>query len=171
MKVMETSLEGVLKIEPPMIFTDHRGTFVETYNEALYHQAGITQKFVQDDISVSKQNVLRGLHGDATTWKLVSCSEGEVFLAVVNFDESSAQYLKWETFSLSEENRLQVLVPPNFANGHLVLSPRAIFNYKQTTYYDRAGQFSLKWDDPAFGIDWPIRDPILSERDSTAAYL
>lgn len=171
MKVEETALEGVLLITPPTIFTDHRGSYVETYNRPLYSAAGIDQDFLQDDISVSKRHVLRGIHGDAKTWKLVSCLEGEFYLAVVNWDESSPQYRRWTSFTLSEENRLQVLIPANFGNGHLVLSERAIFHYKQTSEYDRASQFTVRWDDPAVGIDWPIDDPILSERDREVGWI
>ena len=165
MKVTNTSLDRVLLIKPPSIFQDFRGEYVETYNEQLYLEAGITVRFVQDDISMSHRHVLRGIHGDQETWKLVSCLHGEFFLAVVNWDPSSPQYGKGETFVLSEENHLQVLIPPKFGNGHVVLTDKAIFHYKQSTYYDRAGQFTLVWNDPRFGIPWPVKDPILSKRD------
>lgn len=169
-KVRDTKLKNVKIIEPD-IFKDHRGEYVETYNETLYHESGITVKFVQDDISVSSKNVLRGLHGDSKTWKLVSCAYGEFMLAVVNFDKESPHYLGWETFVLSDRNRLQVLVPPKFANGHLVLSERAIFSYKQSSYYEPDTQFTIKWDDPKVGIAWPIKYPILSKRDENAGLL
>jgi dTDP-4-dehydrorhamnose 3,5-epimerase len=165
MEVSKTKLDGVLLIKPPTIFEDFRGTYVETYNERLYGEAGITLKFVQDDISVSSQNVLRGIHGDATTWKLISCLYGKFYLVVVNWDKASAQFGKWESFVLSDSNRLQVLVPPNFGNGHVVLSKVAIFHYKQTSYYDRVGQFTILWNDPKLNIWWPIKAPILSRRD------
>ena len=165
MEVSKTQLDGVLLIKPPTIFKDFRGTYVETYNKKLYTEAGINVKFVQDDISVSKQNVLRGLHGDSETWKLVSCLYGQFYLVVINWDDSSPQFRKWESFTLSDQNRLQVLVPPKFGNGHLVLSELAIFHYKQSTYYDRAGQFTVMWNDPALNIRWPISKPILSRRD------
>jgi dTDP-4-dehydrorhamnose 3,5-epimerase len=165
MQVSKTKLEGVLLIKPPTIFEDFRGSYVETYNEKLYAEAGITVKFVQDDISVSRRNVLRGIHGDSQTWKLVSCLFGQFFLAVVNWDEASPQYRRWESFTLSETNRLQVLIPPKFGNGHLVQSELAIFHYKQSTYYDRPGQFTITWNDPRLNIPWPAENPILSERD------
>ncbi len=166
MKVKETKLDGVLLIEPPTIFKDFRGGFVELYNEKLYHEAGIGQDFIQDDISFSKRHVLRGFHGDQETWKLISCLWGRFFLAVVNWDEGSPQYMQSDTFELSDDNRLQVLVPPKFGNAHLVLSDHAIFHYKQTTYYDRESQFTIPWNDPRLDIDWPLKDPILSDRDS-----
>jgi len=165
MEVKKTKLDGVLLIKPPTIFNDLRGSYVEIYNEELYTEAGINVKFVEDDISVSRRNVLRGIHGDGKTWKLVSCLYGKFYLVVVNWDRSSAQFGKWESFILSDENRLQILIPPKFGNGHLVLSGLTIFHYKQSTYYDRAGQFTLLWNDPKLGIKWPIDNPILSERD------
>ena len=165
MEVSKTKLDGVLLIKPPTIFEDFRGTYVETYNEELYTKVGVNIKFVQDDISVSFRNVLRGIHGDSETWKLVSCLHGEFFLIVVNHDDTSPQFGKWESFMLSDRNRLQVLIPPKFGNGHLVLSELAIFHYKQSTYYNRAGQFSLLWNDPKLNISWPVKNPILSRRD------
>ena len=161
----KTSLDGVLLVTPPTVFNDFRGSYVETYNEELYRAAGISVKFVQDDISVSKKNVLRGLHGDDVTWKLVSCLYGSFYLVVLNWDETSPQYRQWESFTLSDENRLQVLIPPRFGNGHLVLSETAVFHYKQNTYYDRSRQFTVRWNDPDLNITWPVTDPILSERD------
>ena len=168
MRVEATALDGVLLITPPTIFSDHRGTYVETYNRQLYRDAGIDQDFIQDDISISNRHVLRGIHGDPHTWKLVSCLQGSFYLAVVNFDETSKQYRQWTSFTLSEENRLQVLIPANFGNGHVVLTDRAIFHYKQTSQYDRASQFTIRWNDPSFGIEWPVDEPILSERDRIA---
>ncbi|MDP6896516.1 MAG: dTDP-4-dehydrorhamnose 3,5-epimerase family protein, partial [Rhodospirillales bacterium] len=97
MDVVTTTLDGVLIATPPTIFTDHRGTYVETYNQSLYAAAGIDQNFIQDDISVSRRHVLRGIHGDYKTWKLVSCIEGALLLAVVNFHAGSGQYMRWET--------------------------------------------------------------------------
>ena len=163
--VRETSLEGVLTITPPTLFEDFRGTYVETYNERLYRFAGVEVTFVQDDISVSSRHVLRGIHGDSLTWKLISCLHGRIYLVVVDCDEGSDQFGQWESFALSDRNRLQVLVPPTYGNAHLVLSEEAIFHYKQSTYYDRASQFTYAWNDPVFGIWWPVSDPIVSQRD------
>lgn len=165
MEVSKTKLEGVLLIKPH-VFEDHRGEYVETYNEEQYKEAGIDVDFIQDDISVSSKNVLRGIHGDAVTWKLVSCLYGEFYMVVVNWDKDSPQYRQWESFILSDENRLQVLIPPKFGNGHVVLSDIAIFHYKQSTYYDRARQFTILWNDPKLNIRWPVSNPILSKRDS-----
>lgn len=165
MEVQKTKLDGVLLITPPTIFKDFRGSYVELYNEELYKKSGITTKFVQDDISTSSLHVLRGLHGDLKTWKLVSCLQGEFYLMVVNWDETSPQYRQWVSFTLSDQNRQQVLIPPKFGNGHLVLSQQAIFHYKQSTYYDRPGQFTIMWNDPSLNLPWPVKNPVLSKRD------
>ena len=170
MKVEKTNLEGVLKITLDA-FEDHRGYYVETYNEDLYNKHGIDVKFIQDDISVSNKNVLRGIHGDQETWKLISFLEGKFYLVVINNDENSSQYMQWESFTLSEQNRTQLLVPPRFGNGHLVLSERAIFHYKQNTYYNPNGQFTICWNDPKYNIKWPIKKPILSERDEVGHFV
>ncbi|MBI4398005.1 MAG: dTDP-4-dehydrorhamnose 3,5-epimerase family protein [Candidatus Omnitrophica bacterium] len=165
LKIRKTQLDGVLLIEPPTHFEDFRGDYVELYNEELYQAAGIRARFIQDDISTSNRHVLRGIHGDATTWKLISCLQGKFYLVVINWDDASSQKGAWQGFTLSEQSRLQVLVPPKFGNAHLVLSEQAIFHYKQTTYYNRAGQFTLIWNDPKLNIWWPVKNPIVSQRD------
>ena len=163
--VERSSLEGVLVITPPTIFEDHRGTYVELYNQAAYRDAGIDIDFVQDDISTSRRDVLRGIHGDSETWKLISCLQGSFYLVVVNCDQASSDFSKWEAFVLSDRNNRQVLVPPNHGNRHLVLTESAIFHYKQSTYYNRESQFTFAFDDPRFSIWWPVKDVITSERD------
>ncbi len=165
MRVEKTELDGVLLIDPPTNFQDFRGSYIEIYNENLYKKNGIEQDFIQDDISTSRHNVLRGIHGDASTYKLVSCLYGAFYLVVVNNNPKSAQYRKWLSFNLSDVNRKQVLIPPMYGNGHLVLTDIAIFNYKQTTEYNREGQFTILWNDPEFNIWWPSKNPILSKRD------
>ncbi len=165
----KTNLEGVLQVVPD-IFTDFRGQFVETYDEKLYKENGIDVTFVQDDISYSKKDVLRGIHGDNETAKLVSCLYGEVYFVVVNCDEQSEDFGKWQSFILSDENRIQIFVPPRYGNAYLVLSPDGLFSYKQSTYFTHGKQFSYRWDDPRFNISWPIQNPILSERDKFGRY-
>jgi len=166
MKVVKTKLDNVLLVKPD-IFEDFRGSYVETYNDELYKGHGIDIKFVQDDISVSTKNVLRGIHGDKETWKLISCLKGTIYLVVVDCDEKSKNFGKWQAFTISDKNRHQVLVPPKHGNAHLVLTDEAIFHYKQSTYYNPSvlKQFTYKFDDPKFNIEWPIKNPILSERD------
>jgi len=169
-KVEKTKLDNVLLIKPD-VFRDHRGEYIETYNENEYKENGINVNFIQDDISVSKKNVLRGIHGDDKTWKLVSCPYGEFFLVVVNCIKGSKQFGKWQSFVLSDRNRLQVLIPPSHGNGHLVLSDLAIFHYKQSTYYNPNKQFTYKWNDSKLKILWPIKNPILSQRDEVGNYV
>ncbi len=169
-KISETSLDGVLNIELDA-FEDHRGAYVETYNLKEYKKAGIEVDFVQDDFSVSRRNVLRGLHGDNHTWKLVSCPFGKYYLVVVDCREKRATFGNWEAFTVSDRNRRQILIPPGFGNGHLIVSEQAIFQYKQSDYYAPRGQFSYRWDDPGFNIWWPVKDPILSKRDEAGAYV
>ena len=166
--VEKTELEGVLLIKPD-VFEDHRGLYIETYNEKLYRDLDVGVKFVQDDISVSSHHVLRGIHGDSETWKLISCLYGKFYLIVLNWDKASSQYRQWASFVLSDRNRVQILVPPKFGNGHLVLSETAIFHYKQSTYYQREKQFTVLWDDPELNIWWPIKNPVLSRRDKGIA--
>jgi dTDP-4-dehydrorhamnose 3,5-epimerase len=165
-KVSKAKLNDVLLIKPD-VFEDHRGEYIETYNKKLYQENGIDIQFVQDDISVSTRNVLRGIHGDNETWKLISCLYGKFYLVVVNCDKDSEDFGKWQSFVLSNQNRLQVLVPPKYGNAHLVISDMTIFHYKQSTYYDRSRQFTYKWDDPKLNIWWPIKNPILSKRDES----
>lgn len=167
----KTQLEGVRLIKLDR-FEDCRGYYVETYNEEIYRNKNdIDIKFIQDDISISSKHVLRGIHGDAETWKLISCLYGSFYLVVINYDEKSSDFGKWEAFTLSDMNCLQVLVPPKYGNGHLVLSDKAIFHYKQNTYYDPKGQFTVLWNDPRFNIWWPIKTPILSRRDECGHFV
>jgi dTDP-4-dehydrorhamnose 3,5-epimerase len=169
-QVKKSKLDGVLVIKPE-VFEDWRGQYVETYNDKMYAEAGIAQKFVQDDISLSSRHVLRGIHGDAETWKLVSCMWGKFYLVVVNCNKESPQFGKWESFVLSDINRLQVLIPPHHGNGHVVLSEQAIFHYKQTTYYNPKGQFTYKWDDPQLKLWWPVKNPLISQRDELGRFV
>ena len=147
------------------MFKDFRGQYVELYNDPAYEAAGITYEFIQHDISVLWQNVLRGIHGDRKTAKLVSCLHGAFYLVVVNNIPESPQYRQWTAFTLSDRNREQVLVPPGFGNGHVVLTESAMFHYEQTTTYDRSSQFTLLWKDLDLKIWWPVQNPIISQRD------
>lgn len=170
MEFVKTKLDGVVLIKPD-VAEDFRGTYTETYNEAIYKQNGITVDFVQDDYSTSFQYVLRGLHGDAKTWKLIDCMHGRFYFVVLNYDEKSPQFGQWESFTLSDTNHWQVLVPPKFANGHLALTKKIIFHYKQSEYYDPKSQFSLQYNDPKLNIWWPIKTPFVSRRDEQGKYV
>ena len=164
-KVYQTSLPGVLKIER-FAFEDNRGIYGEIYKKQEYFDAGIVVEFIEQDFSCSHKNVLRGMHGDPKTWKLISCPYGELYLAVLNYDSDSSHFGKSEGFILTPKNRLQILIPPMHANGHLILSDWAIFHYNQSEYYtDGKNQFTVKWNDPRFNVQWPITNPELSKRD------
>jgi dTDP-4-dehydrorhamnose 3,5-epimerase len=160
----DTDLEGVKKIIPTT-FEDHRGSYTEIYNKDFMKKNNINIDFLQDDISVSHKNVLRGIHGDCRTHKLVSCLYGKFQLIVVNNNIKSKQFKKWQSFEISFENKVQILIPPMFGNGHLVLSEFAIFHYKQDTQYNRKSQFTIKWNDPLYKFEWNNSEPILSNRD------
>jgi len=170
LKVENTNLEGVLKIIPS-VFEDHRGMYVETYNMEDYEKNKIGIKFVRDDISTSGKNVLRGIHYDNKTWKLIQCMYGKIYFVTVDMRKDSKQFLQWQSFILSAENRHQVLVPPGFGNGHLVLSDECIFHYKMSEYYDPDNEIAVKWDDPKINIFWPVKNPVLSKKDSETRYL
>jgi dTDP-4-dehydrorhamnose 3,5-epimerase len=165
MQIHQTDLEGVVLIDPLTNFEDFRGCYIELYNDPEYRKHGIDQDFIQDDISISHKHVLRGIHGDQKTWKLISCLMGTFYLVVVDNRPDSDQYRKWQSFTLSDKNCQQVLIPPGFGNGHVVMTDRAMFHYKQTTAYDRSSQFTIAWNDPDYGIWWPVKSPILSQRD------
>ena len=170
MKIQKTKLKNVLKINPD-IFDDFRGEYVKTYDELEYNKAfidnGINEilTFIEDDISIATQHVLKGVHGDDRTWKLISCSYGKFYLMVICYDKDSEDYGKWQAFTLSDKNRIQILVPPKHGNGHACMSDMSIFSYKQTEPYDIDRQFSIRWDDERFNMFWPINNPILSQRD------
>ena len=167
-------LEEVAIIQPD-VFYDYRGEYIETWNVDNYsifdHLVNGNKPiiFKQDDISTSVKHTLRGLHGDSETWKLVSCVYGSLLQVVVDMRESSETYLEYDMFSINDKNRNQILIPPGFANGHLVMSDFGIFSYKQSTLYTGAStQFTVKWNDPKLNIPWPIDNPILSSRDKNA---
>jgi dTDP-4-dehydrorhamnose 3,5-epimerase len=173
-KIISQNIENLIEIELD-VFRDFRGEYVETFSiekHQFSEKLGGNVKFVEDDISYSKKNVLRGLHGDSKTWKLIQCLYGKIFFVVVDLRIESSTYKNIQTFTLSADMRKQILVPPGCANGHLVLSEEAIFSYKQSEIYSgMSNQFTLRWDHPEFKIKWPIPNPILSERDSKAEYL
>lgn len=173
MKVLNTKLKGVKKIvlDP---FIDHRGEYVEIYNYNDLAVNGIEITFCQDDISVSKRNVFKGIHGDDRTWKLISCLYGEFYLVVINCDKSSNNFGKHDFFLMTDKKRVQILVPPKFGNGHLILSNIAIFHYKQSTYYKGiSSQFTYNIKDPFFNIWLPVNrnDLILSNRDRKVEFI
>ena len=168
-KVTACEIEG-LKVIEPQVFGDERGYFMETYNYNDFAQAGITAKFVQDNQSMSKKGVLRGLHFQINypQDKLVRVVKGEVFDVAVDLREGSKTYGKWYGVLLSEENKKQFFIPKNFAHGFVVLSDVAEFCYKCTDFYHPNDEGGLLWSDPEIGIEWPIPEGMeltLSEKD------
>lgn len=173
MQVTDTKIAGV-KIIQPKVFGDARGFFPETFEEKRYREMlGIDLNFVQDNHSRSSRGVLRGLHFQKINpqGKLVRVVRGEVFDVAVDIRPDSPTYGAWEGVILSEENKTQFWVPPGLAHGFVVLSEVADFEYKCTDYYNPAHEGCLLWNDPAIGIDWPIANPQLSEKDKVGKLL
>lgn len=166
MNVIETALSGVLVIQP-RVFSDHRGCFFETWNRRLYAEAGLDVDFVQDNISVSKRGVLRGLHFQHPSGqgKLVQVLHGEVFDVAVDIRLGSPTFGTAVTCTLSEENHRQFYIPAGFAHGFCVTSETAVFSYKCTDYYNPSAEGGILWNDPELHIRWPIAEPVLSEKD------
>ncbi|MEV8521837.1 dTDP-4-dehydrorhamnose 3,5-epimerase [Dyella marensis] len=172
MKVIETALPGVLVIEP-QVFGDARGFFYESYNEARFRDAGIDARFVQSNVSRSAKGVLRGLHYQ---WphpqgKFVSVLEGEVFDVAVDIRRGSPHFGQWFGAMLTAENKRHMWIPEGFAHGFCVVSDYATFSYQCTALYDAKADAGVLWNDPAIGIDWPIAEPQLSDKDLKAPLL
>ena len=153
-------------IQPNSIFKDHRGIYLETFNLKKFKNRFKNLKFVEDDFSINKQNVFKGIHGDNKTWKLVSCVYGKCISYIVNCDEKSKNFGKWEKFILSENNYFQILVPPKYGNSFLVKSKVAVYHYKQTQYYKgMKKQFTYKYNDPRIKLNLFSKNLIISDRD------
>jgi dTDP-4-dehydrorhamnose 3,5-epimerase len=158
-----------IKVIEKDFFRDHRGDLWTTWVPSDWNK-----DFNHDKVSISNKHVLRGLHGDKKSYKLVSCIYGEIFFAVVDLRKDSPTYLTHETFHLCGDKKQFILMPPGIANGFVVLSEVAIFNYKWSysgKYPDVDEQFTLRWDDDRININWPVKEPILSERDKNAPLL
>ena len=166
LEIKETNLDKVLIITPPTIFEDYRGIYSEIYNRKLYQNNGLDQDFKSDCFIFSDKNVLRGIHGDEATWKLVSCLMGRFYIVIVNCDKESKNFGESFSMTLSETNKKQILVPPKHGIGHLILSDKAIYHYKQSEYYEDKKEFVFKWDYKFFNLTWPINNPILSIKDA-----
>ena len=166
MHVSKTPIDGLLIVEPKK-FADPRGVFYEVYSKSRYEQYGIPS-FVQDNHSVSKNGVLRGLHYQTNPGqgKLVRVTRGEVFDVAVDIRKQSPTYGKWWGLSLSETNNLQLYIPIGFAHGFCVLSESAEVLYKCSDYYSPENERGILWSDPDLAIDWPVKEPILSEKDA-----
>ncbi len=167
MKKIETSLPGVLLLEP-RVFGDDRGFFLESYNERTFAELGISERFVQDNHSYSSRNVLRGLHYQIQQpqGKLVRVITGEILDVVVDLRQGSSTLGKWEPFRLSGENKRMLWVPVGFAHGFRVVSETAHVIYKTTDFYAPEHERTVSWDDPDLAIDWQLDgEPTVSGKD------
>lgn len=172
MNVEQTTLPGVLLVTP-RVFGDSRGFFLETFNAGRYASHGITGPFVQDNWSRSAKNILRGLHLQHPNpqGKLVSVARGAVYDVAVDVRVGSPHFGKWFGVELSEANKQQLWIPPGFAHGFCSLTDDTDFVYKCTALYSPADELSIRWNDPAIGIDWPVKEPLLSKKDLDAPLL
>ncbi|WP_430391394.1 dTDP-4-dehydrorhamnose 3,5-epimerase [Dyella sp. 20L07] len=172
MKTTPSSLPGALIIEPK-VFGDARGFFYESYHREKFEQIGISSHFVQSNVSRSTRGVLRGLHYQ---WphpqgKLVSVLEGEVYDVAVDIRHGSPTFGRWTGVMLTAENHRHFWIPEGFAHGFCVLSETAIFTYQCSALYNPLADRTVRWDDAAIGIDWPISAPLLSDKDMRAPLL
>jgi dTDP-4-dehydrorhamnose 3,5-epimerase len=156
----------------PDVYEDDRGYFKETYSTRKYHELGLSDDFVQDSVSFSSRNVIRGLHGDPEMSKLVQCLRGRIFDVLVDLRKRSNTYRKWEAFYLSEHNHMQLYVPAGFAHGFLALTDDVVFSYKHGALHNPEREFTVRWDDPSLGIAWPlVGEPRISAKDRAAPLL
>ena len=172
MEFRRLDLDGVILVAPNII-PDERGFFLETYHRDKYAAGGIPETFVQDNQSFSRQRVLRGLHAQLRhpQGKLVRAIVGEIFDVAVDIRPGSPTFGKWAGATLSGENAHQLYVPPGFAHGFCVLSETAHVQYKCTDVYHPGDEIGVAWNDPDIGVEWPLEDPILNEKDRTAPRL
>lgn len=168
MEIEQLPLAGALVLTP-RAFADERGFFKETYSLDRYRECGITETFVQDNLSLSHRGVLRGLHGDARMAKLAGVVRGSVFDVIVDLRPTSSTYRRWYGRMLDAGEGHQIYVPRGFLHGFLALEDDSIFVYKQSALYDPESEIAVAWDDPDIGIEWPLGGsrPILSRRDAT----
>ena len=171
MEIERTPIEGVLLIKP-RIWGDARGYFVETWQKERYGAAGIGLPFVQDNHSMSRRGILRGLHYQKTRpqGKLVSVSLGRVFDVAVDKRRGSPTFGKWFGAELTQENQWQIWITPGLAHGFAVVSGEAHFHYKCTDYYCPGDEAGIRWNDPDIAVAWPVENPLLSEKDTTAPF-
>jgi dTDP-4-dehydrorhamnose 3,5-epimerase len=172
MNVVLCDIPGLLVLEPK-VFGDARGCFMEMWNRRSYREAGLDADFVQDNLSRSRRGALRGLHfqNPKPQGKLLQVLAGKVFDVAVDIRRSSPTFGRWHGLVLSGENKRQFYIPPGFAHGFAVLSKTVLFHYKCTEFYSPKDELAIRWDDPAIGIEWPIKQPLLSERDTKALHL
>jgi dTDP-4-dehydrorhamnose 3,5-epimerase len=169
---LDTELPDLALIAPE-IHGDERGFMVETFRADAWRELGADADFVQENHSRSGKGILRGIHFQTAPGqaKLVRCARGRIWDAVVDLRRDSPTYRRWEGHDLDDERHRQLFVPIGFGHGFCVLSETADVAYKLSSYYDPATESGIAWDDPEIGIEWPISDPVLSERDRSAPRL
>lgn len=172
MKVIGTDLPGCMVIEPK-VFEDARGFFYESFNCDRLAALGLDFRFVQGNVSASKRGVLRGLHYQwpKPQGKYVTVLEGEVWDVAVDIRRGSPTFGRWTAVLLSADNRRHFWIPEGFAHGFVALSERAVFSYLCTATYDAQADAVVRWDDPQLAIDWPVSEPLLSDKDARAPLL
>jgi dTDP-4-dehydrorhamnose 3,5-epimerase len=163
-KARATELPEVLLFEPAC-HEDARGLLIETFKEPAYRAAGLDAVFVQDNLSVSRRHVVRGLHYQRRQGKLVTVVRGEIQDVALDIRPDSKTFRRYVEVLLSGENHLQIYIPPGFAHGFCVLSDEAYVWYKTTDIYKPEEEGGIRWDDPDLAIDWKVPSPIVSERD------
>lgn len=168
MQIKPLRLAG-LKLIVPQVFSDERGYFFETYRMDRY--VGI-ESFVQDNLSFSHQNTIRGLHFQSSPGqaKLISCLDGEIWDVAVDLRPESPTYMEWEAVVLNHKNCCQFYIPVGFAHGFCVLSKGALVHYKVSSPYDPKTEKTIRWNDPDLRVAWPVNEPILSSRDRVCPY-
>lgn len=167
MNISTFDIEGLILIEP-RVFRDDRGYFYESFNEKKFSEVIGDVRFVQDNISQSKKNVLRGLHFQTPPHpqgKLVSVFKGKVLDVAVDLRKGSSTYGKHQIIELSETDNFLFWIPPGFAHGFLALEENTVFTYKCTDFYSPENEKTILWNDPSLNIDWRVTDPIISEKD------
>jgi dTDP-4-dehydrorhamnose 3,5-epimerase len=153
----------------PDVFEDDRGFFKETYSTAKYRALGLADEFVQDSVSFSSKNVIRGLHGDPEMSKLITVLRGKIWDVIVDVRKGSRTYGKWEGFYLSEHNHVQLYIPKGFAHGFLALTDDVVFAYKHGALHSAEREFAYRWNDPTLAITWPlVGEPRISPKDQAA---
>ncbi|HOJ50860.1 MAG TPA: dTDP-4-dehydrorhamnose 3,5-epimerase [Spirochaetota bacterium] len=174
MKIVETDLQGVFILEP-IVFSDSRGWFMESFKKSIFEKIGINVEFIQYNHSFSlKKGTLRGIHFQNNPFsqaKLVRCVRGKILDVVVDLRKNSPTYKKWIACELSDENKIQIFIPKGFGHGFVTLEDNVEVEYKVDNYYSKEHDRSIRYDDPEIGIEWGIDNPILSDKDRNAPFL
>jgi len=168
LKFTRLEIPDVILVDP-LVHKDARGFFFESYHEEKCQKGGIVSRFVQDNLSYSIKNTLRGLHYQLRKpqAKFLTCLEGEIFDVVLDIRKGSPSFGKWVSAILSGENKRQLFIPEGFAHGFCVLSATALVHYKCSDFYDPEDERGILWSDPSLAIDWPAKDPLLSSKDAS----